>query len=58
MMLGQACEQLGEVEVALDALATATRLSDGNSKPVGLRGYGSWSSLIGRMTYATSTWRF
>ena len=39
MMLGQACEQLGEVDVALDALATATRLSDGNSKPVGLRGY-------------------
>ena len=39
MMLGQACEQLGEPELALDALATATRLSDGNSKPVGLRGY-------------------
>ena len=39
MMLGQACEQLGEADVALDALATATRLSDGNSKPVGLRGY-------------------
>jgi TolB-like protein/Flp pilus assembly protein TadD len=39
MMFGQACEQLGEVDVALDALATATRLSDGNSKPVGLRGY-------------------
>ena len=38
-MLGQACEQLGEVDVALDALVTATRLSDGNSKPVGLRGY-------------------
>jgi TolB-like protein/Flp pilus assembly protein TadD len=39
MMLGQACEQLGEVDVALDALSTATRLSGGNSKPVGLRGY-------------------
>ena len=39
MMLGQACEQLGEVDVALDALVTATRLSDGNSKPVALRGY-------------------
>ena len=38
-MLGQACEQLGEVDVALDALVTATRLSDGNSKPVALRGY-------------------
>src|SRR6185436_4494229 len=39
MMLGQACERLGEADVALDALVTATRLSDGNSKPVGLRGY-------------------
>jgi len=39
MILGQACEQLGDVDVALDALATASRLSDGNSKPVGLRGY-------------------
>ena len=39
MMLGQACEQLGEVDSALEALATAARLSDGNSKPVGLRGY-------------------
>jgi TolB-like protein len=39
MMLGQACEQLGEVDVALDALVTAARLSDGNSKPVSLRGY-------------------
>jgi TolB-like protein/Flp pilus assembly protein TadD len=39
MMLGQVCEQTGEPETALDALATATRLSDGNSKPVGLRGY-------------------
>jgi len=39
MMLGQASEQLGETDIALDALTTATRLSDGNSKPVGLRGY-------------------
>ncbi len=30
VMLGQACEQLGEADVALDALATATRLSNGN----------------------------
>lgn len=39
MMLGQACAEVREWEVALDALTTATRLSDGNSKPVGLRGY-------------------
>ena len=39
MMLGQACAEAGEPEIALDALATATRLSDGNSKPIGLRGY-------------------
>jgi TolB-like protein/Flp pilus assembly protein TadD len=39
MMLGQASEQLGEMDIALDALTTATRLSSGNSKPVGLRGY-------------------
>jgi len=39
MMLGQACAELGDREIALDALATAARLSDGNSKPVGLRGY-------------------
>ena len=39
MMLGQVSEQLAEVDVALDALTTASRLSDGNSKPVGLRGY-------------------
>ena len=39
MMLGQASQQLGETNIALDALTTATRLSGGNSKPVGLRGY-------------------
>jgi len=39
MMRGQACEQLGEFDLALDALATAARLSGGNSKPVALRGY-------------------
>ena len=38
MMLGQASEQLGEMDIALDARTTATRLSAGNSKPVGLRG--------------------
>ena len=39
MMLGQASEQLGETDIALDALTTAMRLSGGNSKPVGLKGY-------------------
>jgi TolB-like protein/Flp pilus assembly protein TadD len=39
MMLGQASEQLGDRTVALDTLTTASRLSGGNSKPVGLRGY-------------------
>jgi hypothetical protein len=38
-VLGQASEQLGETDIALDALTTATRLSGGNSKPLGLRGY-------------------
>jgi TolB-like protein/Flp pilus assembly protein TadD len=39
MMRGQACEQIGETDLALDALITAARLSGGNSKPVALRGY-------------------
>lgn len=39
MQLGQACEQLGETELAFDALNRASRFSGGNSKPVGLRGY-------------------
>jgi TolB-like protein/Flp pilus assembly protein TadD len=39
MMLGQACEQLGQHDVALSALTTSARLSGGNSKPVSLRGY-------------------
>ncbi|HEX5110330.1 MAG TPA: winged helix-turn-helix domain-containing protein [Vicinamibacterales bacterium] len=39
MNLGQAYEQLGQTELALEALAEAARLSDGNSKPVALRGY-------------------
>jgi len=39
MMLGQASAEAGEPEDALDALATAARLSDGNSKPLGTRGY-------------------
>jgi hypothetical protein len=38
-VLGQASEQLGETDIALDALTTVTRLSGGNSKPLGLRGY-------------------
>ena len=39
MMLGQAYEQLGQYEPALDALTTAARFSGDNSKPVSLRGY-------------------
>ena len=39
MQLGQACEQLGETQRALDALNDAARLSGGNSKAVALRGY-------------------
>jgi TolB-like protein/Flp pilus assembly protein TadD len=37
--LGQAYEQLGESELALDALNKAARFSGGNSKAVSLRGY-------------------
>jgi DNA-binding winged helix-turn-helix (wHTH) protein/Flp pilus assembly protein TadD len=39
MQLGQALEQLGEREQALDALVSAGRFSGGNSKVVSLRGY-------------------
>ena len=39
MQLGQAYEQLGDPKRALDALNDAARLSNGNSKPISLRGY-------------------
>ena len=39
MQLGQACERLDKVDLALDALITAGRLSGGNSKPMSLRAY-------------------
>lgn len=39
MQLGQALEQLGKGESALDALNLAARLSAGNTKPISLRGY-------------------
>ena len=39
MQLGQALEQSGEPQLALEALNTAGRLSGGNSKPISLRGY-------------------
>jgi TolB-like protein/Flp pilus assembly protein TadD len=39
MMRGQAHEQLGENDLAFEALAIAGRLSGGNSKPISLRGY-------------------
>jgi TolB-like protein/DNA-binding winged helix-turn-helix (wHTH) protein/Flp pilus assembly protein TadD len=39
MMLGQTYDRLGMTDLALEALADAARLSQGNSKPVSLRGY-------------------
>ena len=39
MQLGQAYEQLGEPQFALDALNDGARLSGGNSKPLALRGH-------------------
>lgn len=39
MMLGQAYDAIGRADLALEALVDATRLSQGNSKPVSLRGY-------------------
>jgi TolB-like protein/tetratricopeptide (TPR) repeat protein len=37
--LGQAYEQMGEIDLALDALNNAGRFSGGNSKAISLRGY-------------------
>lgn len=39
MQLGQAYERLDQVDLALDALITAARLSGGNSKSIALRAY-------------------
>ena len=39
MQLGQAQEQMGETDLALEALADAARFSGGNSKTISLRGY-------------------
>lgn len=39
VQLGQAYEQVGNVELALEALTQAGRLSGGNSKTLALRGY-------------------
>jgi tetratricopeptide (TPR) repeat protein len=39
MQLGQVLEQLGPSDLSLEALASAARLSGGNSKPISLRGY-------------------
>jgi Flp pilus assembly protein TadD len=39
MELGQAYERLGKMDLALDGLITAGRLSGGNSKAVSLRAY-------------------
>jgi DNA-binding winged helix-turn-helix (wHTH) protein/Flp pilus assembly protein TadD len=48
--LGQAYEQLGESELALEALNKAARFSGGNSKAVSLRGY--LFAKLGRMNEA------
>jgi TolB-like protein len=37
--LGQACQQMGRTDEALQALAEASRLSNGNSKPVSVSAY-------------------
>jgi TolB-like protein len=39
MQLGQAHEQLGDTDIALEALVNAARLSGGNSKAIALRAY-------------------
>jgi Flp pilus assembly protein TadD len=39
MMCGQAYERIGDIDLAFESLATAARLSGGNSKPTSLRGY-------------------
>jgi TolB-like protein/DNA-binding winged helix-turn-helix (wHTH) protein/Flp pilus assembly protein TadD len=39
VQLGQACEQLGQYDLALEALGNAARFSGGNSKPLALRGH-------------------
>ena len=39
MQLGQAYAHEGRIDLALEALADALRLSGGNSKPTSLRGY-------------------
>jgi TolB-like protein/tetratricopeptide (TPR) repeat protein len=39
MQLGQAHEQLGEIDLAIQALNNAARFSVGNSKAISLRGY-------------------
>ena len=39
MQLGQAYEQLGKLDSAVDELVRAQHLSGGNSKPISLRGY-------------------
>jgi Flp pilus assembly protein TadD len=44
VQLGQACEQLGRNDCALEALLNASRFSDGNSKAAAMRGH-----LLARM---------
>jgi TolB-like protein/cytochrome c-type biogenesis protein CcmH/NrfG len=44
IQLGQAAEQLGRYDLALEALGNAARFSGGNSKPLAIRGY-----LLGKL---------
>jgi len=51
MQLGQAYERLDQVDLALDALITAARLSGGNSKSIALRAY-----VLARAGRADDAW--
>ena len=55
MQLGQVYEQLGEADLALEALANAARLSRGNSKPISFRGH--VLAKLGRMDEARDVLR-
>ena len=53
MQLGQACVELGNSELAFQALNRAVQTSGGNSKPISLRGY-LWA-ILGRTLEAEET---
>jgi TolB-like protein/Tfp pilus assembly protein PilF len=50
LQLGQACQQMSQTDQALETLAEASRLSNGNSKPVSLSAY--ILALSGRVSEA------